>query len=560
MVYFDDKEEKKIADLRQKEEEELIDLVAQQYGVASIDLTQVSIEPDALKLIPEKSAQEAGVAAFNLIGQKLKVAVLSPKHAGTEEILAGLSKKYNVEIYLTSKASLARAYSYYKDIASATRAKEGVLEIAQNTLEGLVEKIKTPTDVAKILEEEAHGKEGYTISKMLEVMLAGAISSGASDIHIEPEEGEVRLRLRLDGVLRDVAKFNHATYKLLVSRIKLLSGIKLTAKDASDGRFSIKLHDTELEIRSSVVPGAYGEAIVMRVLNPKDIGLSLEELGMSLKLREIIGKYISKTKGIILTTGPTGSGKTTTLYAFLRSVHVPGIKIITIENPIEYHLAGITQTQTDEGKNYGFLEGLRAALRQDPDVIMVGEIRDLETAKTAIDAALTGHIVFSTLHTNSAAGAIPRLIDLGVNEKIISSALTVSLAQRLARKLCQDCQKKYVPSEKEFLIIKNVLEQMKEAGKEEYLKEINFNEKSELAGAGGCSRCGETGYKGRIGVFEAIIMDEAIENALEKHPSEREIEKLAKPQKIPSLREDGILKVLAGQTSFEELNRVVDLF
>jgi type II secretory ATPase GspE/PulE/Tfp pilus assembly ATPase PilB-like protein len=271
-------------------------------------------------------------------------------------------------------------------------------------------------------------------SRTLEIILAGAISTKASDIHLEAEEKDARLRYRLDGMLYDITTFDQKTFHSILSRIKLLSGLKLNVKsEAQDGRFAIAIGDGEIEIRTSIIPGGFGEASVLRILNPKSISVPLEDLGFNKKLLGIISELIARPQGMILTTGPTGSGKTTTLYAFLKKVYEPSLKILTIEDPIEYRLGGIVQTQVEEEKGYGFLSGLRSALRQDPDIIMVGEIRDEETARTAIDAALTGHLVFSTLHTNNAAGAFTRLIDLKANPKVITSAVSASLAQRLIR-------------------------------------------------------------------------------------------------------------------------------
>jgi type IV pilus assembly protein PilB len=268
---------------------------------------------------------------------------------------------------------------------------------------------------------------------------------------------------------------------------------------------------------------------------------------------------IRKPNGLILLTGPTGSGKTTTLYSFLRKIYSEEIKIITIEDPIEYHLNGISQTQTDDEKGYTFLEGLRSALRQDPDVIMVGEIRDSETAKTAVESALTGHLVFSTLHTNNAAGVIPRLIDLDVNPKILVSALSLSIAQRLIRKLCVDCKKEKTLTEKEITIIKNIADTSKSNGKDFINFGVDMNTTFRLYDAVGCEKCNRTGYKGRMGIFEAIQKDAEIEKVIIENPSEREIKLIAAKQRSLSMREDGIIKVIKGITSMEEVASVVDL-
>jgi type II secretory ATPase GspE/PulE/Tfp pilus assembly ATPase PilB-like protein len=373
-------------------------------------------------------------------------------------------------------------------------------------------------------------------------------------VHFEPEETHTRLRYRLDGILTDVVGLDTSTYGLLLSRIKLLSNLKLNTKGKpQDGRFTIRVKDAEVEIRTSLLPGAYNDTVVLRILNPDAISVPLEDLGIHPRLLKIIEHEISKPNGMILNTGPTGSGKTTTLYAFLKKIHTPEIKIITIENPIEYHLPGIVQTQTDTDKGYTFLEGLRSALRQDPDVIMVGEIRDSDTAEVAINAALTGHLVFSTLHTNNAAGTFPRLIDLGVNSKVITSSVSIAMAQRLVRKLCQDCKKEAAISAEDKKVVDTILATI--ADKTYY----DGLQTDKVWQAVGCEKCHNIGYKGRIGIFEAIKADAAIEEVIESNPSEREIKKAAASQNILDMTQDGIIKVLLGMTTMDELGRVVDL-
>jgi type IV pilus assembly protein PilB len=308
------------------------------------------------------------------------------------------------------------------------------------------------------------------------------------------------------------------------------------------------------------MPGAYGESIVMRILNPKSIRVKLEDMGIEPNLFEIFMKEIKKPNGMILLTGPTGSGKTTTLYSFLQKIYSTEIKIITIEDPIEYHLPGITQTQTDDEKGYTFLEGLRSALRQDPDVIMVGEIRDSETAKIAVESALTGHLVFSTLHTNNAAGVIPRLIDLEDNPKILVSALSLSIAQRLVRKLCVNCKKEKVISEEEKNIITKVAENAKAHNKDFNKYGVDMSVPFKIYEAVGCDQCNKTGYKGRMGIFEAIHNDASIEAIIPKNPSEREIKEVAANQGSLDMKEDGVVKILKGITSYEEVASVVDFY
>ena len=556
MVQFADKEETKRLDfLRKREEEELVQILAQKYGVEYVDLSLVAVNSDALRLIPEAEARQAEVAAFGRVGKRISLAARSPENQKTKIAVKKLADiGYEVTIFITSQESLHRAFNHYADLSYATETKAGVFELSNEELEQLLTKVKGLPDIGVLINEAISLQHAYRITRILEVILAGGLSTNASDVHFEPEETTVRLRYRLDGVLVDVLTFDPDTYKLILSRLKLISGLKLNINDeAQDGRFSIKIKGDEIELRTSVLPGNYAETLVLRILNPKSIGVPLEELGLEEKLRLRIEKEITKPNGMILTTGPTGSGKTTTLYAFLRKINDPGSKIITIEDPIEYHLQGLVQTQVDK-KTYTFAAGLRSALRQDPDIIMVGEIRDEEVATTAINAALTGHLVFSTLHTNDAAGSFPRLIDLGISEKVLSSAVNVAMAQRLVRVLCQSCKVSRPATAEEKTLIERILKDITDRSL------VPENSGSVYAAKeGGCAECHGRGFKGRIGIFEAIFMDHAIETILREKPSEREVALAAKPQGIPTMQEDGIIKVLRGTTSLEELRRVVDL-
>jgi type IV pilus assembly protein PilB len=458
-VFDEEKQRKQLEDLHRQEEEELVAILAEsKYKLPYIDLSRLGIDNEALRAISEKDAREMKIAPFKLSGKNIFIAVRSP----SEDLLNKLKDEMERQnlipsFYMASTASLSKVWDRYKEISMAESLKAGGIEISAEILRETAKNINKMQDIGKLVTEVVEEKLAHKISRILEIILAGAIAIGASDVHIEPEKETGRLRLRLDGVLQDVAFFGLDIYNLLNSRIKLLSGMKLVSKVAQDGRFSIMEEGTEINIRTSMIPGAYGESIVMRILDPKSIQVKLEELGIEPYLFSIIQQEIAKPNGLILVTGPTGSGKTTTLYAFLSKIYSPEIKIITIEDPIEYHLEGITQTQTDPKKGYTFLEGLRSALRQDPDVVMVGEIRDAETAKIAVESALTGHMVFSTLHTNNAAGVIPRLIDLEVNPKIMVSALSLSLAQRLVRRLCKFCKKEGTFSEEDKKIVKMII-------------------------------------------------------------------------------------------------------
>ncbi len=554
MVTFDEtKVDKKIAELHKKEEEELANILSNKYGLQYIDLSSVPINTDALQLVTEATSKEAEMAIFNKVGKKISIAVRSPNDAKAKEAIKELEERGFVPtLFMVSSNSIERAIKRYSDISFAVKTKAGMLDISGEEIKNILNTLKSVEDVKKLVDETLQMKKAYRISRMLEIMLAGGISLEASDVHIEPEEDTVRMRYRLDGVLVNITNIDKETYALLLSRIKLISGLKINLKNkAQDGRFSIRIDEEDIEIRTSMLPDAYGESVVMRILNPQTIALSMEDLGIENKLFDALQKEIGKPNGMILTTGPTGSGKTTTLYAFLKKTQTPEKKIITIEDPIEYHLEGIVQTQVDK-KNYTFGNGLRSTLRQDPDIIMVGEIRDEDVAGTAINAALTGHLVFSTLHTNNAAGSFPRLIDLGVNPKVISSAVNIVLAQRLVRKLCESCKKQVETSDTQKSQINQVLEKI--VDKENIPENV-----STIWEAGGCDKCNNTGYKGRIGVFEAVIMDKEVEALIKASASEREIAEVAVSQGILNMQQDGILKVLKGVTSLDELARVVDL-
>lgn len=555
MLRFDDtNSDEQLAKLRQKEEEDFLQIMAAKYGIPYADLSGVPVDAAAVGLIKEDLARAALIAPFELANKKLKVGLFSPTQANTKEVLASLAERgYMVEQYLVSHASLEKVWDRYKEISGATKSEAGMVDISEENMEGLVKKFTSLADVAKVLETAVTEKTARHISNIFSVIIAGAIGINASDIHIEPSEDAVHIRYRVDGVLHEVATLPTSIYRLFSSRLKLLAGLKLNVgTESQDGRFSIKIADIEIEMRVSVIPGAYGEGVVMRILNPLSLNVTLEDLGMSPRLLAIVDREIRKPHGMILNTGPTGSGKTTTLYAFLKRIYSPEIKMMTIEDPIEYHLKGVSQTQVEAAKGYTFLEGLRAAMRQDPDVVMIGEIRDGETAKVAINAALTGHMVFSTLHTNTAAGAIPRLIDLGVTPKIIGSSLTVTLAQRLARKLCAECKKEDAPNEREQKIIDEVAALIKEKVGDEV-------QTKKLWRSVGCAACSNTGYKGRVGIYEAVLMTAEIEALLDTIPSEREIRNIAAKQGLLNMREDGIEKILVGVTAFDEVERVVDL-
>ncbi len=550
MPHFDEtKQEKKLETIRAHEEEELAKLLSQKYSLTYIDLSREPVNTDALRLIPEEKARAAEVAAFQKSGKKIILAVRSPNNQNLKELLDDLEKRgYTTSLAMCSLPSLTRAWSYYKDISFAVETEAGVLDVSGDEIGKLLDRVHTLDAARAAIDEVLHMKRIFRITRTLETVMASALSNGASDVHMEPEENQVRIRFRLDGVLVDILMYDHDTYHLLLSRVKLLSGLKLNVKDApQDGRFSIHIDKHEIEIRTSVLPGNYGESLVLRLLDPATIGVSLTELGINERLLTALLREIKKPNGMVLNTGPTGSGKTTTLYAFLKHVLDPGMKILTIEDPVEYHLEGIVQTQVNH-EDYTFAAGLRSALRQDPDIIMVGEIRDKEVATTAVQAALTGHLVFSTLHTNNAAGAFPRLIDLGVEPSTIGSAVNVVMAQRLVRRIDPRYSVE-VPLEgedKDF--VERVLASLPNRADFPATVTHTYAPKPPE---------GETGYKGRVGVYEAIFMDRSIEDAVRKKLTTRELMEVAHPQGIHTLHQDALVKILTGMTSLEEIQRVL---
>lgn len=553
MVQFDEKKrDERLGELKRREEEELAEMLSNKYQVEYADLTRKSIATDALRLVPEEIARATEIAAFHKVNKKILVGMRSPERPDALQAIADLERLgYTTQRIIVSRASLEHAWDRYHDLSYATESEAGILTLSNETIQQTLAEVHSLVQLQEMIQTSAASKDAHRVSRILEIMMAGALALGASDVHLEPEETNVRMRYRLDGVLVEVLTFDSVTYALVSARLKLLSGLKLNIKNmAQDGRFSIVVDTKEIEIRVSVLPSSAAETIVMRILDPATIALSMEVLGFDKYLMDIFDRELKKPNGLILNTGPTGSGKTTTLYAFLRKVSEPGIKIITIEDPIEYHLPGIVQTQVS--RDYTFASGLRSTLRQDPDIIMVGEIRDAEVAATAIHSALTGHLVFSTLHTNDAAGTFPRLLDMGVSADIMGAAVTVAMAQRLVRKLCTHCREAKAIAGEDLALMERLLKNIPHADELPQNRETMWVAK-------GCEKCGGLGYKGRISIVEVILMNKDIEECVRQTASERHIWQAAKSQNIRRMAQDGAVKVLQGVTSLDELGRVVDL-
>lgn len=431
-------------------------------------------------------------------------------------------------------------------MAEVSKKITGVVQIPPEIVNEIKTEVKNISDLKKKIESFSAKR----ITEVLEIILGGTINLGASDIHIEPTETEAKIRARADGTLQEIASLEKKTYEAVLSRIKLLSELKFNVSDRpQDGRFSILWDEISIEIRTSIIPAEYGESVVMRILNPKSL-ISMESLGLRKDLFSVFEKEIKKPNGMIIITGPTGSGKTTTLYAFLKKIYNPETKIITIEDPIEYHLEGISQTQTAQEKGYDFANGLRSIMRQDPDVILVGEIRDLETADIALQAALTGHLVLTTLHTNDAAGTIARLVSLGANLANIGPAINMAVAQRLLRKVCKECGVLEKISKENYEKIKSGLR-----GVPKNVPIPELTPETKIAKTKGCQNCNFTGYKGRVGIFEAFLVDDEMEKFILNSPSIASLKERAIKQGMTTMYQDGLIKILEGLTTIEEVEK-----
>jgi type IV pilus assembly protein PilB len=543
--------EELLVKLRREGEEREAQRKASKFGVPYFDVSSTPIQVDALSLISEEEARRLRVGPFQFRVQEAAVAVFDPESPAVKKFVEKLNAEgTKTKIFAASLTSLEHIWAGYKYVAKKAPEITGRVTIEQRRFEELYKKL---TDLEKV-KKEISGFDFKTFSagQLLEVVIAGALSNRASDIHLEAEEKDVRLRYRIDGLLHDVVpQFSKEFYPLLVSRIKLLSNLKLNVTDQpQDGRFTINIENKEVEVRVSIIPSEFGETIVMRVLDPAAIKLRLSDLGLRKDDLEIIERELRAPNGMILNTGPTGSGKTTTLYAFLLHKQIPEIKIITIEDPIEYRLEDIEQTQVNPEAGYTFANGLRSIMRQDPDVILVGEIRDAETGGIAIQAALTGHLVFSTVHANSASGAIPRLLDLKVKPASIGPSLNLVIAQRLVRRLCRHCK----ISEKIGADLKKNIEKFfsvlpKRVDRGEY-QEI------QLFKPQGCSQCNNLGYKGRVAIFELMEVGDEMEKMITPQVFESALHHQALKQGMVTMQEDGILKVISGMTTFDEVEAV----
>jgi len=527
------------------DEEDLVKAKAAFFNIPYINLKEQQIPPQVLNLIPQESINFYNIVPFELKDRVLKVAVTDPTNLAALEALEFLGQKQNlqVQLYLSSDSSVEKAIGKKKNLVS-------VVGEALKDIQTKEEKEQKP----QVQEKEAKPQviEEAPIIKIVDVILTNAIEANASDIHIEPSDKDVRVRYRIDGILHTSLMLPRSVHAAIVTRIKILSNLKIDeSRLPQDGRFHVETGKKSVDLRVSILPLIYGEKIVMRILDKTSSVPTLEQLGIRAKALYWVKENIKKTHGIFLITGPTGSGKSTTLYSILSILNTPTVNIVTLEDPVEYFIEGVNQSQINPEIGLTFAAGLRSILRQDPNIVMVGEIRDKETAELAVHAALTGHLVFSTLHTNNAVGAMPRMIDMGIEPFLLVASVNVVMAQRLVRKICVNCRK-------EVPIPKPVEEEMKrdlEGIPEEYFEGIDKKQLKLYKGAG-CEKCGQTGYTGRFGIFEVLPVTPEIQDLVSVKSSARKIYEEASKLGMISMKQDGLIKALRGETTMEEIIRV----
>ena len=508
-----------------------------------------SVEDSILHIIPEETARNYGVAPLSKQGDMFVVGMINPDDFRARDALRFilLRKRLEPRVYLITKSDFNRAVNQYKTLRG---------EIAESVV-----RLKKEFEDIFIGEKEGEGEkviEEAPVTKILAVILKHATDGNASDVHIEPLENKVRVRFRVDGVLHTSLTLPRDINQALVAHIKILANLRIDeSRVPQDGRFRTKIGDKYIDLRVSTFPASDGEKVAIRILDTSSGVKYLKDLGLEGKYIDVLERAISKPFGMVLITGPTGAGKSTTLYALLNILNKEGINIISLEDPIEYYIEGVNQSQVRPEIGYDFASGLRSVLRQDPDVIMVGEIRDPETAGLGVHAALTGHVVLSTLHTNNALGVIPRLIDMKVEPYLLPSALNLAVAQRLVKKLCPDCKKAVKPNKEILDMIKFAFE---EVGPEELnSRSIDANKEIVIYEPQGCPKCLHKGTKGRLAIFEMFEMTGDVENVILHDLSEANLEKETKKQKMISMRNDGILKVVKGMVSLGDVVKVVEV-
>ncbi|MEK9155841.1 MAG: GspE/PulE family protein [Patescibacteria group bacterium] len=536
--------------LNREQEERHTQEMAAKLNLPYINLVGYPLTKDVLDLVTEEIAIKHQIIPYLKVGKTVKVGLVRPGDKTTSDFLGQHLKRLGVDfaISVISQSSFLYGIYFYDKLKKESGLKAETAKREQEE--------SFSTEIKDIQSAGAAAKK-VSVTRLLDVVVMGAIKTKASDIHLEPGEKDFLIRYRVDGVLQDVVRLSLSQFHQLISRIKYLAQLRMDlANQPQDGRFSVKgLGGENIDLRISIMPTSFGEAVVIRLLGQEKSILELDKLGFHPEALLAIRQAIGKPHGMILTSGPTGSGKSSTLYAVLMELKKPGVKIITLEDPVEYRIEGIEQSQVKPGAGYEFSQGLRASLRQDPDILMVGEIRDADTAEIAIQAALTGHLLISTIHANSAPAVFARFIEMGVKPFLLSGSINLVMAQRLVRKTCPYCREQFAPRPEIWQEIKNSLLPIK-ARLDQKTQQILDNPKPVLIRGRGCARCNNTGFLGRQVVVEVLVPDETIEALIAKSASISEFDKAARGQGMISMEQDGLIKVLSGSTTVEEVWRV----
>ncbi len=520
-------------------EDQLIGFLSRQYGVPSITLAQLDIESDVLKLVPAPIARKYEVIPVRKMGNSLALAMADPTNVFA---LDDISFMTNLQVLPLVASQTAIKKAIDRNYESKTEAISTVLSDMQTDL-GNVEVVEDGEEGAKVdVFELKESADEAPVVKLVNMVLVDAIQKGASDIHFESYEKIFRIRFRMDGVLHEMLAPPKRLESAILSRLKIMSNLDIAERRMpQDGRIKLRYNTREIDFRVSTLPTIFGEKAVLRILDKDALKLDMTQLGFDEWSLEKFSAVIRQPYGMVLITGPTGSGKTTTLYSAIHTINSPDVNIMTAEDPVEYNLKGVNQVQINEGIGRTFSAALRSFLRQDPDVILVGETRDLETAQISIRAALTGHLVFSTLHTNDCPSTIARLLDMGIPPFLVASSLLLLLAQRLGRKVCRACREPYDADEESLVPYGHV---PSGKGKVQFYK------------GKGCATCNFTGMKGRVAIYEVMPISEELRNAILKNASTAELRSMAQSQGMRSLRQAGLMKVIEGTTTVEEVLRV----
>lgn len=533
--------------VNREQEERHTEEAAKKLNLPYANLINYPLTKEVLAFVDEATAAKLKIIPYLKVGKVLKLGAVNPNDENLKKFIEDYKTKQNTDVSLTviSNTSFMVGLNGYEKLKDEEKKKQ-----EEEKEEDFTAEVKGLESVASVVKK-------VNTTQLLDVILAGAMKSNSSDVHFEPAENDLLIRYRIDGTLQDVVRLTLLQYKNLISRIKFLSKLRMDISDKpQDGRFSFTPSDQDtVDLRVSIMPSTFGESIVLRLLGQEKSILTLDNLGFRPDALAIIKKTIRRPYGMILTSGPTGSGKTSTLYAILMGLKKPGVKIITLENPVEYRMEGIEQSQIKPGQGYEFSDGLKASLRQDPDILMVGEIRDPDTAEIAVQASITGHLLLSTIHANNASSVYPRLLEIGIKPFLLSGAINLIMAQRLVRKLCQKCREEYTPEPSLWQEARDAMLPIKDKLAPE-IQKILLSDSPKLVKSKGCKECNNTGFSGRAAIIEVLVPDEKIEALVSKNGSIVEFAKAAAEQGMITMEHDGLSKALLGLTTIEEVWRV----